>query len=86
MKFNSLFWGQLTSGPYSPYKPCNHSLYIGIIIFPNIDNTGTKRRWVKLRKLYAVSSSKDVVLKLCKIQQITIAERYITDLKGYTYI
>ena len=23
----------------SPYKPCNHSLYIGIIIFPHIDNT-----------------------------------------------
>ena len=26
-------------GPYSPYKPCNHSLYIGIIIFPHLDNT-----------------------------------------------
>ena len=25
-------------GPYSPYKPCNHNLYIGIIIFPHIDN------------------------------------------------
>ena len=24
---------------YSSYKPCNHSLYIGIIIFPHIDNT-----------------------------------------------
>ena len=26
-------------GPYSPYKLCNHSPYIGIIIFPHIDNT-----------------------------------------------
>ena len=24
-------------GPFCPYKPCNHSLYIGIIIFPHID-------------------------------------------------
>ena len=23
---------------YSPYKPFNHNLYIGIIIFPHIDN------------------------------------------------
>ena len=26
------------SGTYSPYKPCNHNQYIGIIIFPHIDN------------------------------------------------
>ena len=26
-------------GPYSPYKPCNHSPRIGIIILPHIDNT-----------------------------------------------
>ena len=33
------FWGDSGhQGPYSPYKPCNHSLYIGIIIFPHIDN------------------------------------------------
>ena len=25
-------------GPYSPYKPFNHNLHIGIIIFPHIDN------------------------------------------------
>ena len=25
-------------GPYSPYKLCNHSLHIGIIIFPHIDH------------------------------------------------
>ena len=23
---------------YNPYKPCNHNLHIGIIIFPHIDN------------------------------------------------
>ena len=27
------------SGQRGPYKPCNHSLYIGIIIFPHIDST-----------------------------------------------
>ena len=27
-----------TSGPYSPYQPCNRNLYIGIIIFPHIDH------------------------------------------------
>ena len=25
-------------GPYSPYKPFNHNLCIGTIIFPHIDN------------------------------------------------
>ena len=30
--------GQRARGPYSPYKPCNHNLYTGIIIFPHIDN------------------------------------------------
>ena len=30
--------GQRTSGSYSPYKPRDHNLYIGIIIFPHIDN------------------------------------------------
>ena len=35
-KFNGLCGD---SGQWGPYKPCNHSLYIGIIIFPNIDNT-----------------------------------------------
>ena len=34
--------------PYSQYKPCNHNLYIGIIIFPHIDNTqstGHRKKW-----------------------------------------
>ena len=31
------FLGQ--RGPCNPYKQCNHNLYIGIIIFPHIDNT-----------------------------------------------
>ena len=39
LKFNSLSRDSGQQGPYSPYKPCNHSLYIGITIFPHIDNT-----------------------------------------------
>ena len=39
IKFNGLFGYSGHRGPYSPYKPCNHNLYIGIIIFPHIDNT-----------------------------------------------
>ena len=38
-RFNGLFGHSRRRGPYSPYKPCNHSLYIGIIILPHIDNT-----------------------------------------------
>ena len=37
IKFNSLSGDIGQWGPYSPYKPCNHSLYIGNIIFPHID-------------------------------------------------
>ena len=36
--FNGLSVDSGQRGPYSLYKPCNHCLYIGIIIFPNIDN------------------------------------------------
>ena len=38
IKFIGLFGDTGHRGPYSPYKPCNHNLYIGIIIFPHIDN------------------------------------------------
>ena len=38
IKFISLFGDRGHRDPYSPYKPCNHNLYIGIIIFPHIDN------------------------------------------------
>ena len=38
IKFISLFGDRGHWGPYSPYKLCNHNLYIGIIIFPHIDN------------------------------------------------
>ena len=37
IKFNSLSRDSGQRGPYSPYKPCNHSLYNGIIIFTRID-------------------------------------------------
>ena len=38
IKFNGLFGDRRHRGTYSPFKPCNHSLYIGIIIFPYIYN------------------------------------------------
>ena len=38
IKFIGLFGDRRHRGPYSPYKPCNHNLYIGIVIFPHIDN------------------------------------------------
>ena len=38
IKFIGLFGDRWHRGPYSPYKLCNHNLYIGIIIFPHIDN------------------------------------------------
>ena len=38
IKFIGLFEDRGHWGPYSPYKPFNHNLYIGIIIFPHIDN------------------------------------------------
>ena len=39
IKFKCLSGDSRQRGPYNQYKPCNHSLYIGIIIFPHIDNT-----------------------------------------------
>ena len=42
VKFICLFGDRGHRGPYSPYKPCNHNLYIGIIIFPHIDNPQSK--------------------------------------------
>ena len=38
IKFNGLSEDSRQRGQYNPYKLCNHSLYIGIIIFPHIDN------------------------------------------------
>ena len=38
IKFIGLFEDRGHRGPYGPYKPFNHNLYIGIIIFPHIDN------------------------------------------------
>ena len=40
IKFNGLLGDSGHRGPWSrPDKPCNHSLYTGIIIFPHINNT-----------------------------------------------
>ena len=38
IKFIGLFEDREHRGQYSPYKLFNHNLYIGIIIFPHIDN------------------------------------------------
>ena len=38
IKFIGLFENRGHRGQCSPYKPFNHNLYIGIIIFPHIDN------------------------------------------------
>ena len=34
----------------SPHKPCNHSLYIGIIIFPHMDNTQSTGHKLNFKK------------------------------------
>ena len=49
IKFNSLSRDSGRQGPYSPYEPCNHNLYIGIIIFPhNLHATvNTKKKDIK---------------------------------------
>ena len=38
IKFIGLSGDRGHHGPYSPYKPCNNNLYIGIVNFPHIDN------------------------------------------------
>ena len=38
IKSIGLFEDRGHQGTYSPYKPFNHNLYIGIVIFPHIDN------------------------------------------------
>ena len=39
IKSNDLSGESKQQGPYSSYKSCNRSLYIGIIIFLHIGNT-----------------------------------------------
>ena len=38
IKFICLFWDGGNRALYSLYKLCNHNVYIGISIFPHIDN------------------------------------------------
>ena len=55
IKFIGLFGERGHRGPYSPYKLCNHNLYIEIIIFPHIDKpqpTGynePKKKTIKIK-------------------------------------
>ena len=56
IKSIGLFEDRGHRGPYSPYKPFNHNLYIGIIIFPHKNNpqsTGynqPKKKTIKIIK------------------------------------
>ena len=64
--YNELTAFFLDSGhqaPYSPYKPCNHNLYIGIIIFPHIDNT----KYIFFQKLHLKMSQ----INICHVVQRT---------------
>ena len=48
IKFNGLSGDSRRWGPYNQYKLCDHSLYIGIIIFPHIDDAqSTGHNWLK---------------------------------------
>ena len=55
IKFNGLSRDSRLRGPYCPYKPCNHSLYIGIFIFPHIDTHNLwatinfKKKYIKMK-------------------------------------
>ena len=55
IKFIGLFENRGHRGPYSPYKPFNHNLYIGIIIFPHID-------WKTGRYLPSIHRYCDVIM------------------------
>ena len=44
------YLGHWTGSTYS-YKPCNHNLYIEIVILPHIDNTQNYRLRLTLRKI-----------------------------------
>ena len=59
IKFNDLFGDSGHRGPYSPYKPCNHSLYIGIIIFLHIDNTNLQAT-INFKKKYTKKETQKV--------------------------
>ena len=52
IKFNILSEDSVQRGPYSPRKPCNHSLYIGIIIFPHTDNPQSTGHNLLEEKIY----------------------------------
>ena len=58
IKFNGLSGDSGHRGPYSLYKPCNHSLYIGIIIFPHIDNPQSTGHNLLKEKIYQKRNTK----------------------------
>ena len=50
IRFNGLSEDGVQRGPYSPYKPFNHGLCIGIIIFPYIIITHNQQATINLKK------------------------------------
>ena len=60
IKFIGLFEDRGHRGPYSPYKPFNHNLYIGIIIFPHIDNPqSTGYNWPKKKTIKIINEKSE---------------------------
>ena len=60
IKFIALFWDRAHRGPCSSYKPCNHNLYIGIIIFPHISNPQSTG-YINLKKTIKMINEKSEV-------------------------
>ena len=60
IKFNSLSGDSGQRSPYSTYKLCNHNLYIGMIIFPHIDNPQSTGHNLTLRKKISKKKHKKV--------------------------
>ena len=65
IKFISLLGDRGHRGPYSPYKSCNHNLYIGIIIFPHIDNPkSTGYNWPKKKTIKMINEKSEGPINL----------------------
>ena len=70
-------------GPYSPYKPCNHTPYIGIIIFSNTSSPGLAPDISKLESWTHVGRTANIIIKdiahifasICKNMHILLMGR-----------
>ena len=65
IKFIGLFGDRGHRGPYSPYKPCYHNLYIEIIIFPHIDNPQSIGcNWLKKKTIKIINEKSEGPINL----------------------